>query len=610
LDAEYPTGLYDPRARFGDRPVYASDDVDESGVLRPLPVDASRAGRGSKFSSSSISRRGQRSPNSLPLHELEPEELSKEFDPAHQFVKDLSEKYRKIANEIGKRQLEKTVGGAGGKAANLDPVTGKPMPARVPVYVEHGGQVFGRGQKGIDALQDFIANEARGLAFDQAAKDPEVAAAIAKTGLSPEQVAKSRALEARIAGVHNRLRESQLNEGNAEKLADYVRKRYAEAQDVVGADLWKQLHDRAADVDRLNGAIENARTAVQSGANAARAKQFDAMLRERDQHLSRLGKIAERVEKAVSSVGDSAITQGNRIERAVDASRERPVELAGQKLQQAVTKHGTDALETKAALLNFSRSAERAARAETRDQMSREGRAGLEGLATVINRSTIAGQRAADAATKGQAASFTNAMTNVARAGIDTSGDRAFNGVQRVAQQQLGRLERDSANVYNRKSRILRPMQDASDTVGAGQFTTKARSQVLASREQQLRDVVAARDAFDKKYQEAFERIQSEIGRDFKHAVKVPEGYKLESELGHGSPSAIGKALDQSIFDFLKSNPRANVEFSNPQVRSAFRTYEMLNQLSRTSIVWLPVVHAVDNLGMHFLAEGGTPVRM
>lgn len=489
LDEQFDTGTYDPRAMFGGRPVYAHQDIQPVEGLEPLPIK-SRAGRGSKFSSTSIAKRGHRNPDTLLLHEMNEGELSPQFDAAHQFVNDLTEKYRKIENEIGKRQLETVVGNVGGKSAA--------MAARVPVLVQQGEHVFGRGEQGVKALKSYIAGRAGEHAFEQAAKDPEVAKLIAATGMKPEEVAAARALQTRLGSLRSRISEARTNEAQAGKLADYVEKRYAAAQGSIGGDLWKQLNDRAKEVDKLNAAIEKAQSGLRAGEGGAAVKQFDAMVRERNKYLGDVGRLAERVERS---------------------------------------------------------------------------------------------------------------MGNVASAGAHTT-ETALNGVQRVADQQLGKLERDSANVYARKGRLLKPTEDIANTVGAKRFTTAARTQSLAARETHLKDVIAARDAFDAKYEEAFERIKDEIGKQFSQAVKTPEGYVLEKELEVGSPSAIYKALDQNIFDFLKSNPRANVELSNPEARNMFRYYGLLNQLSRASIVWLPVVHAVDNLGMHYVASGGKPTQM
>ena len=90
-------------------------------------------------------------------------------------------------------------------------------------------------------------------------------------------------------------------------------------------------------------------------------------------------------------------------------------------------------------------------------------------------------------------------------------------------------------------------------------------------------------------------------------SVQAIPGYSLESKLQIGSPTARDMMLDDSFGNFFQQAPW---QPKPGAARAVWQTYQVLNRLMRSSIILFPTVHAINNLGMHFLAEGGTPLEM
>lgn len=107
-------------------------------------------------------------------------------------------------------------------------------------------------------------------------------------------------------------------------------------------------------------------------------------------------------------------------------------------------------------------------------------------------------------------------------------------------------------------------------------------------------------------YAQAFDEVSQRIRTE---APKVPEGYSKESTLGLGSPTGREMALDDAFANFFKGGEKISPK-EVEDARKLWHTLEVLNRLARTSVVLIPTVHGINNLGMAFLAEGGDPARM
>jgi hypothetical protein len=110
----------------------------------------------------------------------------------------------------------------------------------------------------------------------------------------------------------------------------------------------------------------------------------------------------------------------------------------------------------------------------------------------------------------------------------------------------------------------------------------------------------AFRKAYKRYYAEVYGKVSQSIANE---SALAPKGYTLETKLGLSSPSARAMALDDSFARFMTPQ-QTNVN----EIESAgkfWRHMQVLNRLSKLSVVLLPWVHGINNLGMHYMAEGG-----
>ncbi|MGB8966671.1 MAG: hypothetical protein WCB99_13620, partial [Candidatus Cybelea sp.] len=122
--------------------------------------------------------------------------------------------------------------------------------------------------------------------------------------------------------------------------------------------------------------------------------------------------------------------------------------------------------------------------------------------------------------------------------------------------------------------------------------------------------------AFKDASREYYDSIRATIDKQIQDEAKKtllpgdPEtglpAYAQESLLGLSSPGARDFALDDAWATFLTQKPILTPE-EEPAARSFWHAMQVLNRFARYSIIWIPTVHAINNEGMHFLADGNDP---
>lgn len=131
-------------------------------------------------------------------------------------------------------------------------------------------------------------------------------------------------------------------------------------------------------------------------------------------------------------------------------------------------------------------------------------------------------------------------------------------------------------------------------------------NQTFQERAAKAETAAAFQKAVQHYYSDAFESVAKNIREDATHA---PNGYVKESDLGLASPTGRDMALDESFAEFLKENPSLPMP-KNPALQKVVRAFDVLNRMARMSIVLVPTVHGINNMGMAYLAEGGDPATM
>lgn len=125
-----------------------------------------------------------------------------------------------------------------------------------------------------------------------------------------------------------------------------------------------------------------------------------------------------------------------------------------------------------------------------------------------------------------------------------------------------------------------------------------------------VRQVATTKTA--KAFAQATDRYYKEISGDIlknlrAESTRLPKGYIKESELRIGSPSSRDMAIEEAFGNLFKQGVPAEDRMAAEKL---WKSYQVLNSLMRSMIVLFPTVHAINNLGMHYLAEGGNPVEM
>ncbi len=179
------------------------------------------------------------------------------------------------------------------------------------------------------------------------------------------------------------------------------------------------------------------------------------------------------------------------------------------------------------------------------------------------------------------------------------------------AQKTLGEL---TENAWDAGARAVRAAEEPVDRAAAAAAGLDAKQAVRVEKlsRDYKRAAAEAETAAEfahyaqKYYKGVFEEIAQKVRAE---APKVPEGYTRESALGLGSPSGKEMALDDSFERFFTGGKGLSPR-EHESAAKFWQSLQVMNRLSRMSIVLVPTVHGINNLGMHYLAEGGDPVRM
>lgn len=109
-------------------------------------------------------------------------------------------------------------------------------------------------------------------------------------------------------------------------------------------------------------------------------------------------------------------------------------------------------------------------------------------------------------------------------------------------------------------------------------------------------------------YKSIVDTIRQQIETEAERHM-MPPHYEKEPELGISTPTSRGMALDDSWAKFFAGAPKHSFDDS-ADAQKFWRGMQIMNRLARLSIVLVPTVHGINNLGMAFMAEGGTPGEM
>jgi hypothetical protein len=620
-DQTYKTGLYDPRQVFKGRPVYATEEMPEDTPFVPTrAMQAAETGFGGGPLSIRKANRGHKTVG--PLNEVPDSVLHPDFDPAHQFYEDLLQKHTSLSNEIGRGRLERAYPiDSAGKPLITDPQFGQPVAARTPAKYanDETGEFFGYGAEGKAALDKHLKTLSDQRATQAAAGDFTVQRDAKALELTPEQIGSARGLNARISGVKRQITEAAKASNVAGKLADYVSSRYAVQRDRIGSELFTAATRQANRVDSLNAAIEKAQGKVTQGAGQARAAQLAAMVDERNREAQRLAGIVERVERAASPLGQTAKSGYERVFPMIDAlptqlaAKVRPlIEDAG-KVPNAQTLAAARGMlksangpEAKALDTELERLATRTTTGKL-DVLQDENLSGkgVKRLGTIARAAQAAPGKAADAATSGALRSQAQSMARAANAGVDQTGQRIIGDMHREAQKAEQEASRTWDDIYAKRDKLAHPSEDAMYAAQGKAQTARIRAMMLGEKKGTLEELAAARENYDRVYQQHFDQMLVQLGREYGETAQAPRGYVKEAS---GSPTAPEKYLQPDVAEFL--DPAGKSGKAVGAFKAVSEALAKINALSRAGIVLLPVAHAGPNLGIAFIATGGTPQRM
>lgn len=606
----FASGTFYPMRKFGDRPVYATPKLDAAAREgHEVPVNAfpSGGGRRSRFSAGVPKVGSKYHPTIIPP-DVEAA-LSPEFDAAHQYQMHRMETNRAIANEEARRQLE-TVQGLGreGVLNTVEQGNGVVMPAMARMPLRYaldrpaGELELGFGEEGKKGMNRYIDATSRAMARKAAREDPNVVAAAEARGISPFMLGSRKIVDRNLAPYEARAREANDALGRISKAQTKITAYAGRSHQTVGDELLRQVSAQSTEVDRLNAAIAQAQGAAARGERAADARSLTEIVTLRDAAQQRLTAARERAARRAEDAKVPPSTKS--YTRLFNLLDELPKGLAGRVrplLEAAGERPTAESVADAAHLLRSSNAP--AARAMLQE----------------LGRLPKASRRVPGGPTPEQAAAavpdtvgpFTNALGKVAQAGRNPIADAALGPVKKAAAGMERRVGSETESLYRRRDRLTGPMNAA-----ARQATALERKQsVVLDKARQKAATTQSTTEMAQIYRATFDRLYADVRRDVQQRVeseapRAPYGYTRESALGLGSPTGREMALDDSFATFFKGAERTGSRFDSEKARGFWHAQQVMNRLARASIVAIPVVHAVNNLGMHYLAEGGDPETM
>lgn len=629
-----------PMRKFGDRAVWSDAEAEKAAELgdHVAAVDAVRRGRGGRtFGSAGVTKVGSKLHDTI-LEDGVEESLHPDYDPAHQYQEHRTETRKAIANERARLDLETLV--------STDPKTGVPrtwtspgvaqestLTARVPLrYVlpakgERPDIPLGEGEEGQKQLDRYIRATTRLRASEAARRDPHVIDVASTYGIAPAQLGTRTVVARNLAPIKGRVAEAADASGRLTRGLTRATSASAKAAALRAGDLRKMAQgltsahrslllgdDALGQALRENDALRQSLTSdvaeqkaagraaldelnhvdgvVRNQFNATGNREFDDYLfdsaKERGSnpaYMERRTNLEDANGNVTGSVrtsgnanrakgmGDSLFTPGD-ITHARKTAADQGIKLSVKETDDLLHRaHGfmVDRETLLREIVDQYGSGPDAVK-----QLTRALRSHLDDLTKA--QGTVAG---ADAAS--------GPLTAAARK-MRESTDLAGGKIAAAATD----LTKPAADIN--------PALDRLEIVDRGQ---RVRLKELRDQAKVLEGKSVAATAFRTAQQRYYGELYNAVKTDVeKRAVKMPEGYARERDLGLASPSGKDMALDDSFANFYEATK--DLKSSDSRLAQVFwNSMNVLNRLSRASIVLLPEVHGINNLGMHYLAEGG-----
>jgi hypothetical protein len=688
------SGTYAPLRQFQDKPVFASHGANKAASEgeAALIEHLHRTGRGGKFKATLGKTRVQTSP---PISQIPDSELHPQYDPAWQLGWHYGPVARAIANEDWRLGLE--------HVASVDPITGlqrthsypgldpavdpslvktvdfagREVPAVMPEAITtgqipttarselghvlrtpEGPLVFGMGEPGRIAKENYIERTARGLGRQRAMADPQVAAAAEQLGVNPRMLGRTVRRQS-TAPLAARISEALKGGRGISKLQAQIPniiQRNVRGVNKAMFPIAQNAQRAATDVVReaqhladVHAGVRGALPGLQLSAEASRqiASDVEGYLRDIDKAVagttkSRVYTIARQMFK--SEAGEQL---------AFEASMRRAIQpdwvYSGGKWKRS---GDFDDIPTR--FLDLSNKPKAAPAQLGEGNLVARSHGNIDDVATQAGYpdSEALKARLAASVEKPTITSYLPHAERIAQANVrkeltslgypESSIAQAQKGLRKMgsdARAQIAKVEQEAyaRNFASREygPRVAASMGAAERTAGrmaqiihsaaqaadipervAGDVLTKATRlenqllervislQTRAGDQQAVNELLDQyRNVFNREYKQVFDAIAPSIRE---RSTWAPPNFVLESELSDaGSVSAKGKAVDKPFANFIKDSETLRPR-DPEEAHRLLQTLAGLNRLARMSVVLVPTVHAVNNLGMHYLAEGGT----
>lgn len=618
-DDLYESGTYAPMKQYRDRPVFSEDFLNKNPEARDgtVPLSAVDSVRNvSPRGGFGVSRAFARGTKTQPPNYLLPEgALDEQYLPAHQILEHYGAAERAIAQADALKLAERT------KVPNVANPDLPDQAARLPIQYNRrviGGQIedLGEGVEGRNAATNLVNRQrsydakmqaANEIAPDLAGRRSPFRSALYLQGIGRGAAARATDLEAAnkaiglpaigragrdVGAVANELDAAGAKSTfNAEALRDAVQQSSA---------LKAGLQSTAARVkDTARGVLadlQRAQSLVKNEFTATGNKDLDAYLYDAAQQRGTRPAYQERfanLEDAAGNTRGTVRTSGNANRaRGYEDSQFTPADVTATRKAAAemgvpLSVKQTDDLLHQAHAFMVQRGS------ELKDLVAQHGTGeqALQSLSRAV-KEHIASLDTAEARASGGASvhDTLNAPARAAAEGADDFGQRAaaLSGRLRTSQgDTLKAVERGKDKIAARGDKVRVELDDLADKLLQAKANEKLRLQIEKRASEILRNHV----------QTVSEQVDKEWGN-------LPKGYARESELQLGAHDSNAMGIKDELGKLLAeplSDPRGrNVD---SKFQGFMRGMQTLNNLTRTTIISMPTVHVIGNLGANFLAK-------
>lgn len=662
-----PNTFLPMRKFSAENPVYAFDDEEQYarepgtgvGPDQQVPVAALRSGVGAsgrvaKYNAARLDANGRK--RNVLMDQVDPEKLSDRFDPAYQFLQHRLRQEKAIANSASQRLFEQPIGVDGAALR---------VPVRYEQTFPDGEVgTYDTRESAMNAVrrqrEGMSENEARAELVASGKVDPALVSGRATNatflrgrvaGLKRGVAAGDRSLLKAVGGANRLIDVPQFDDAkSAMALAD---NKAAEAAGVVGA----RADEAKAAADERRAHAENART-IREGERdeLGRLKALDYDPASRVKHADVLG---ARDQMHAAEVESHAPYRDVLQPRSIlpdyvwNAAKKR-YELAGEYADvprkylvprsQDPRSFAPGAGERVAGNLDELASE---IRARTGDDAFTDSDA-LEYLrhnATPVKPSALTADARASVTDAARAA-----HAEEQRALLEQLGDDGeFRGAVEGREKSIVDLEREAKKADRTAARetirgtalgsaaraatqgseqLSRRLSKAIDLVRSGQANVSkiARQSVTDVGEQAAKVRLDLEETAQKYFDARASTEQREMLRrrtaEILHQMaehesvanyvdrviaKAPRGYVRESDLRLGIPSATDMAIEDNLARTMREQGTPKIFTEKGERGTAARAFggamTTLNSLAKTSIIAIPTVHAIFNLGGAYMAE-------